>query len=86
MYLHLGRDVVVDDKTIVAIFDLDKTTIGKITKDYLKNAQIENRVVNVSDDLPKSFIVCEDNNITTIYISQISAITLLRRSKKYLEL
>lgn len=86
MYLHLGRDIVVDDKTIVAIFDLDKTTIGKITKDYLKNAQIENRVVNVSDDLPKSFIVCEDNNITTIYISQISAITLLRRSKKYLEL
>lgn len=86
MYLHLGRDVVVDDKTIVAIFDLDKTTIGKITKDYLKNAQIENRVVNVSDDLPKSFIVCENNNITTIYISQISAITLLRRSKKYLEL
>ncbi len=86
MYLHLGRDIVVDDKTIVAIFDLDKTTIGKITKDYLKNAQIENRVVNVSDDLPKSFIVCENNNITTIYISQISAITLLRRSKKYLEL
>lgn len=86
MYLHLGSDVVVDDKTIVAIFDLDKTTIGKITKDYLKNAQIENRVVNVSDDLPKSFIVCENNNITTIYISQISAITLLRRSKKYLEL
>lgn len=86
MYLHLGRDVVVDNKTIVAIFDLDKTTIGKITKDYLKNAQIENRVVNVSDDLPKSFIVCENNNITTIYISQISAITLLRRSKKYLEL
>ena len=86
MYLHLGRDVVVDDKTIVAIFDLDKTTIGKVTKDFLKNAQIENRVVNVSDDLPKSFIVCENNNITTIYISQISAITLLRRSKKYLEL
>lgn len=86
MYLHLGRDIVVNDKDIVAIFDLDRTTIGKITKKYLSDAEKEKKVINVSDELPKSFIVCENKGNTTVYISQISTTTLLKRSKNLLNL
>lgn len=86
MYLHLGRDIVVNDKDIIAIFDLDRTTIGKITKKYLSDAEKEKKVINVSDELPKSFIVCENKGNTIVYISQISTTTLLKRSKNLLNL
>ncbi len=37
-------------------------------------------MVNVSMELPKSFVVCEKNGRETVYISQISTATLLRRA------
>ena len=36
MYLHLGSDVVVSQSEIIAIFDLDTTSISKITRDFYK--------------------------------------------------
>ncbi len=86
MYVHLGRDIIVNEKDIIAIFDIDKTTIGKITKKYLYDCEKKRMVVNVSDDLPKSFIVCEYEGKTTVYISQISTITLQKRSQAPLKM
>lgn len=84
--MHLGRDIIVNEKDIIAIFDIDKTTIGKITKKYLYDCEKKRMVVNVSDDLPKSFIVCEYEGKTTVYISQISTITLQKRSQAPLKM
>lgn len=81
MYLHLGQDTVVTFDEIIGIFDLDTATIGKATRDYLKNAEDNGRVVNVSYELPKSFIVCGDKKEKTVYISQISSSTLLKRTR-----
>lgn len=39
------------------------------------------RVVNVSFELPKSFVVCEKNGKITVYISQLSSKTLIKRSQ-----
>lgn len=86
MYVHLGRDIIVNEKDIIAIFDIDKTTIGKITKKYLYDCEKKRMVVNVSDDLPKSFIVCEYEGKITVYISQISTITLQKRSQAPLKM
>lgn len=80
MYLHLGENTVVTTKSILGIFDLDTTTISKHTRDYLARAEKSGSVVNVSSELPKSFIVCSENNKTTVYISQISSRTLLKRN------
>ncbi len=85
MYLHLGQDTVVTYDKILGIFDLEATTVSKPTRDYLANATKTGRVVNVSMDLPKSFIVCRNKDgSTTIYISPISSSTLLKRSKNAL--
>ena len=35
MYLHLGQDTVVKKKDIIGIFDMDTTTVSKISRDYL---------------------------------------------------
>ncbi len=79
MYLHLGSDVVILKKNIVGIFDLDTATISKHTKNYLAIAEKEGRVVNVSYELPKSFVVSLEDERTVVYISQLSSQTLLKR-------
>lgn len=86
MFVHLGQDTVVDENDIIGIFDLDNASISSKTRSFLAKAEKNGEVINVSFELPKSFIVCAkqgtyDNNV---YISQISSATLLKRSE-YLE-
>lgn len=81
MYIHLGQDIIVRARDIVAMFDIDTASVGKITRDYLKEAQKEDIVVSITDDLPKSVIVCERDGKKTTYISQISTATLMKRAE-----
>ncbi len=83
MYLHLGQDVVVRMDTVIGIFDLDNCTVSKTTRQYLAQAERQGRVVNVSMELPKTFVVCrapDGKAGFTVYISQISAATLRKRT------
>ncbi len=81
MYIHLGQDVVVNKKNIIGIFDIENTSISKFTKEFLGLSEKEHRVVTVSYEMPKSFVVCKEGDKTVVYISQISPVTLLKRSK-----
>lgn len=84
MYLHLGQETVVTLDRIIGIFDMDTATVAKSTREYLSRAEKAGDVVNVSYELPKSFIVCTDDKRESgrcVYISQISCQTLLKRTK-----
>ena len=83
MFLHLGGDTVISQKDIIAIFDLDITTISKITREFLRVAEEEGFVINVSEDLPKSYVLAEHNRESRVYISPISAATLLKRANNF---
>lgn len=80
MYIHLGQDVIINKKEIVGIFDLDTSTVSKKTRDFLACAEKKGEVVNVTYELPKSFVVCEKNKKQKVYISQISSTRLKMRS------
>lgn len=80
MYLHLGKNKVVRKCDVVAVCDLDNTTGSRITKDYLAGMEKNGSVINVADDLPKSFVICLENEKTFVYLSQLSPATLLKRS------
>ena len=81
MYIHLGNEMVVSEKDIVGIFDLETTTISKHTRKFLEVSEKRKQVINVSYELPKSFIITNKNNKNKVYISQISTSTLQKRSK-----
>lgn len=86
MYLHLGQETVVMQDDIIGIFDLDNTTVSKVTRDYLSKAEKRKQVINVSFELPKTFVLTnnkKDGN--KIYISQISSSTLLKRADNIYE-
>jgi hypothetical protein len=81
MYLHLGNDFIVNEKDIIGIFDLEKSSVSKYTRDYLSNATRQKRVINCTEEMPKSFIVTLDKELTErVYISQLACMTLKKRS------
>lgn len=81
MYIHLGERISVNDTNVIGVFDLENTTIGPDTRNYLNTLEQQGRVVNVSDDMPKSFVVCTENGQEVAYISAISVSTLRKRAK-----
>ena len=81
MFVHLGVDSVVKEDDIIGIFDLDSTTVSKHTRKFLNEAEKQKKVINVSFELPKSFVLCGKKKNTLVYISQLSSSTLYKRSK-----
>lgn len=77
MFLHLGEDTVVNTKEIIGIFDMDTSTVNKATREYLSSAEKQKKVIYVNYDLPKSFIVTEEN----VFVSPVATSTLLKRTK-----
>ena len=81
MYLHMGQDFIVREQEIIGIFDIDTTSTGKRTREFLERAENEGAVVSMSNDIPKSFIVT-DFPYGTVYLSPISSAALAGRAKK----
>ena len=78
MYVHLGNEITINDKGIIGIFDIENTSLGNDTGEFLKKSTDTGKIVNVSYEMPKSFIVCDNK----VYISQISASSLYKRAVK----
>ncbi|WP_371365084.1 hypothetical protein SRRS_00060 [Sporomusa rhizae] len=75
MFLHLGADTVIPLRSVIAILDL-KITGSAITEQYIKNVKSMNKVIDISDNSAKSFVVTDQN----IYLSAISSQTLKKRA------
>lgn len=81
MYIHLGNNIMLPTNEIIGIFDIENTSISKRTRDFLSRAEKEGRVITISYDLPRSFVIAGKNNTDyKVYISQISSSTLLKRT------
>ena len=66
MLLHIGGDTVVRTGDIIGIFDMDTSTVGKATRDFLTRAEQQKRVQYVKE---------------TVYISPLNVSTLIKRWK-----
>ena len=85
-YLHIGQNVMLEDRRIIGIFDLDNTTESKITRTFLNKAEEEGVVLTAIEDIPKSFIVCDHPyHRQIVYISQLNSSTLAKRSAEQRE-
>ncbi len=75
MYIHLGNKINIREKDIIGIFDMDNTTVSKITQRFLNKAQSDGRLITCVDEIPKSIIVTKDK----IYMSQLAPKSLYGR-------
>ena len=83
MYLHLGNDILVRKSDVLGVFDLDNASQSHLTRKYLAAAERAGQVLDAAGgELPKSFVVCAaPGGGQTVYLSQLNASTLLRRSE-----
>ena len=82
-YLHIGQNVMLEEKRIIGIFDLDNTTTEKDTRRFLQNAEREGVVQSACDDIPRSFLVCDHPyHRQIVYLSQLNPQTLQKRAEK----
>jgi hypothetical protein len=73
MYVNLGNNKSVRRCDIVAIFDLDSSTVSVHTRNFLSRAQAHARVIALGMELPKSFVVMRDE---TVYLSPFNSATI----------
>ncbi len=83
MYLHLGKDTVVNTSNIIAIMDLESSSMSANTREFLKVVEEEGFVENVSEEIPKTFIVCEIDGRSVVYVTNISSKAIAGRVEKY---
>ena len=80
MYLNIGNDMAVREKSIIGIFDMDNTSTSKRTREFLAQAEKEGQVVPC-DDLPKSYVLTAEYGFDRVYQTSLSASRLEKRLK-----
>ena len=80
MYLHIGNGKSVKKKDIIGIFDLDTSTVTKTGKDFINKSERRGNVEYDDDDLPRSFVLVEENKKYKVKLSRISSKGLSARA------
>ena len=82
MYLHIGQNELLPEKRIIGIFDMDKATYNRRAMEFLTRAEQEGVVLDISGDIPKSFVVCDHPyHPQIVYLSQLAPSTLKNRAE-----
>lgn len=79
MYMRIEDNIVVNTKDIVGVFDTDNTTVSRLGRRFLADSQKNGLIANSTDDLPKSFVVTNENGRSKIYFSSVSSAVLAKR-------
>lgn len=83
MYLHIGNNVMLPEKHIIGVFDLEITSQSKRTSEFLRRAEEESLVIDACEDIPKSFLACDHPyHPQLVYLSELSSATLQRRMEE----
>ena len=81
MYIHLGGGAIVREQDIIGVFDIEYCSTDKRTREFLSKAAKNGTVIYSTDDLPKTFIVCaDDDGNQTLYISGVATSTIKKRA------
>ena len=80
MYLSIGNDMAVRDRSIIGIFDLDNTSTSRRTREFLEKSEKEGEVVPC-DDLPKSLVLTSEYGFHRVHLTALTPATLEKRLK-----
>lgn len=78
MFLHLGHNLSVRARDVIAIHDFALFAPGGVARSFLEREQAAGRVRDVAGGKPPKALVITSHEI---YLSAISPLTLLRRTR-----
>lgn len=79
MYLHIGKEYVINNNDIIGIFNLEYIQNTKEYKRMYEQLESENSIKNVSKSQEKTFILIEKNGVKKGYLTNIGASTIGKR-------
>lgn len=79
MYLSIGADFSLRDRSVIGIFDLDNSSWSRHTRRFLAEAEKQGEVFSITEDLPKSFILTEEYGMHRVYLTQFHSAALEKR-------
>ena len=79
MYLHIGKRQSVKKSDVIGVFDLDTSTVTKTGKDFINRLERAGAVEYADDDLPRSFVLINENGKNKVKLSRISTKGLMIR-------
>lgn len=79
MYINTGGGKTANGKTMIGIFDMDSATVARTSKLFLQKRQKEGKIKWYAEDIPRSFILNEDN---TVIMCDLNAKTIGSRAAR----
>lgn len=79
----MGHDTVLTAQNLIGIFDLDSVTVQKDSRNFVNTAQKRGEIVDLTTDLPVSFVLCDgEEQGQKVYLSSFSLTTLYTHVKR----
>lgn len=82
MFVNLENEISIKKKEIIGIFNLDTASVSPVTKDFLKKAGGDMKIVYASKRVPESFVLADNGFNESVYMSSFSVDTVLGRVKR----
>ena len=79
MFLHVGNNRNIRIRDVIGIFDMDNATMSYVTRKFLNKNQKKLMVETAALEIPKSFILYEENGLYKICFSPLSSASLRGR-------
>ncbi len=79
MYLHIGKDIIINNEDIIGIFNIDYVKNTKEYKKMIECLKENGDLINISDNQNKTFILTEKNTLIKGYITNIGTTTIGKR-------
>lgn len=75
--------MMIPDDSVIGIFDMDNTSWSFRTRLFLEKAEEEGLVIEVGDDLPRSYVLCQKiGQPPQVYTTQLNSGVLIRRAEQ----
>ena len=78
MYLHIGKECILNNNELIGIFNIETLS----NYEYISSSMVE-KVIDISAGNPKSLILISKNNKYIAYISNILSSTIASRINKF---
>lgn len=79
MYLHIGKDIILEIRNVIGIFNIESVIKTKEYQDIIEKLTEQKRLVDFSEGIKKSLVLICENDKLKGYISNISSLTLCNR-------
>ena len=79
MYLHIGKDCIINSKDVIGIFNLDYIGNTREYKTLYKRLEEEKKISFVSEKQEKTMVLVKDKKEEKAYFTNIGVYTIAKR-------